>query len=394
MRDLLRVKFLCLPAIAFIAAFAGCTAGEKTAATPAAGSDAKTDAAATAPATAGDTAPAPAPEGGIPGTPAAAGSGAPVPGAGPAPGAPGSMQPPPSPLTPSGPPGQVVAKVNSTTITRGQFDFTVKNIVGDQNVPPDKQAEFRRRVLDEMIDRELLYQKAVASNVTLTDAELTESMSKIKAGFPDEKAFAAQLAKDSMDVAGIQSIVRHAMVIDKYVKAEIIPKVKVTPEDEAKFYEESKEKMKRPAGVRASHILIRAAKDAPADQKAAAKVKADEALAKAKKGDDFAALAKEYSQDPGSAPNGGDLGFFPKGQMVPEFDAAAWSMQKGQISGIVVTDFGYHIIKVTDKRPEGYAPIEEVRPQIKDYLNMQKTQQDLQKLAQSLRATAKIDVTL
>ena len=126
-------------------------------------------------------------------------------------------------------------------------------------------------------------------------------MTKIKAGFPDEKAFREQLAKDDMDLPGITTIVRHAMVIDKYVKSEVAAKVRVNPEEEAKFYEENKEKMKRPEAVRASHILLRAQKDAPAARKQAAKAKAEEVDARAKKGDDFAALAKEFSQDPGSA---------------------------------------------------------------------------------------------
>jgi peptidyl-prolyl cis-trans isomerase C len=152
--------------------------------------------------------------------------------------------------------------------------------------------------------------------------------------------------------------------------------------------------MKRPEAIRASHVLLRAQKDAPADQAKAAKAKAEEVDAKAKKGDDFAALAKEFSQDPGSAQNGGDLGFFSKGQMVPEFEKAAWGLKKGEVSDVVQTDYGFHVIKVTDRRAEGYAPIEEVRPQIKEYLTMQMTQQDLQKLAQTLRAAAKVDITL
>ena len=204
-------------------------------------------------------------------------------------------------------------------------------------------------------------------------------MTKIKAGFPDEKAFREQLAKDDMDLPGITTIVRHAMVIDKYVKSEVAAKVRVNPEEEAKFYEENKEKMKRPEAVRASHILLRAQKDAPAARKQAAKAKAEEVDARAKKGDDFAALAKEFSQDPGSAKNGGDLGFFSKGQMVPDFEKAAWGLKKGEVSDIVQTEYGFHVIKVTDRRAEGYAPLEEVRPQIKEYLTMQMTQQDLQK---------------
>jgi len=372
----------------------GDSSGTGGAAKPADGSAASTGSApATAPPASPEGSPAPATP---PATPPAPNSGA-APGnaAGQPPGspAPGAAAAPAIPIVPSGPPAQVVAKVNGQPITRGELDFTVKGMAQGR-VPPEKHAEFRKGVLDSLIDQELVYQKAVASKVQVTPAEVNASIAQVRSNFPDQKTFESELAKDGMTMATVESMFRHNMVIDKYIKTTVVGQVKVTQEDEAKFYQENQDKMKHPEQVRASHILLHFAKDTPPDQKAAQKAKAEEALAKARSGSDFGALAREYSQDPGSAQRGGDLGYFEKGRMVAPFDKAAFSMKVGAISDIVETDFGYHIIKVTDHRPEGVTPIDDVRQKIHEFLASQKVQGEVQKLTASLRKQAKVEVNL
>ena len=152
--------------------------------------------------------------------------------------------------------------------------------------------------------------------------------------------------------------------------------------------------MKHAEQMRASHILLRVEQGAPPGQKQAQKAKAEEILARARKGEDFGALAKQYSQDPGSAVRGGDLGYFGKGAMVPAFDSTAWALKPGEISGVVETQFGYHIVKATEKRPEGYAPLADVKARIHDHLVNQKVKEDTQKVIAGLRAQAKIDVRM
>jgi len=283
--------------------------------------------------------------------------------------------------------------VNGKPITRGELDFTVKGMAQGR-VPPERHAAFRRDVLNSLIDQELVYQKAVESKVDVTPAEVSASIAQVRSTFPDQKAFEAELAKDGMTIATVESMFRHNMIIDKYIKTAVVGQVKVTPEDEAKFYQENLDKMKHPEQVRASHILVRVEQNAPPEQKAAQKAKAEEALAKARSGSDFAALAKEYSQDPGSAERGGDLGYFGKGSMVPPFEQAAFGLKVGAISDLVETNFGYHIIKVTDHRPEGVAPIADVRERIHEYLANQKVQGEVQKLTASLRKQAKVEISL
>lgn len=302
---------------------------------------------------------------------------------------------PTSPITPSGPPTQVVATVNGQAITRGEMDFMVKNVMkGQSEAPTNQHAQIRQRVLDEMINKELLYQKAKLADITVTPDELSDTMKRIKSDFRDDKAFAEQLRKDNMSMSGVEAMVRQGLVIDKFLDTSVKVKIKVPPAEEEKFYADNKEMMKHPEQIRASHILLRTGQGATEEMKKAQRAKAEEALSRARKGEDFAALAKQYSQDVQTAANGGDLGFFAKGQMVPAFDTAAWALKPGEISGVVETNFGYHIIKAIERRPEGYTPINDVRARIHEHLVNQHVHDDMQKAITDLRSQAKINVTL
>lgn len=396
---LLRSSFLL--AVALAGTVVGCKAGDKTAASDPSGKPHSLPGAVTAdknpgaPPAGGSTAPSPTP---APGS-APPGSSQPAPAAPDAPGIPPPGQADAAkagpPITPSGPPEQVVAKVNGTTITRGELDFAVRNIStnNERQFPPEKHAELRKTVLDELVDQELLYQKAISSTVKVTDAEFSDSMTKLKSGFSDEKAFSEQLAKDGLKQAQLEAMIRHRMVISKYVRSNIVEHIKVLPEDESKFYETNKDKLKHPEQIRASHILRLVKQGATPAEKDAQKAKINEALARAKKGEDFAALAREYSED-GSKAQGGDLGFFGKGAIGPAFDTAAWALKAGEVSGLVESQFGFHIIKLTDHRPEGYVPLTEVKDQIDKQLTNEKIQAELEKLRATLRTGAKVDITL
>jgi len=161
-----------------------------------------------------------------------------------------------------------------------------------------------------------------------------------------------------------------------------------------KFYDENGERMQRPEQVNASHILIGFKPGATDADKAAAKKKAEEVAAKLKAGGDFAQLAKDNSDDPGSKVQGGDLGWFSKGQMVPAFDTAAFALKPGETSGVVESEFGFHIIRVKEHRPAGQAPFAEAKEQITNYLKESALRDALTKLVSELRAKAKVEVAI
>ena len=128
------------------------------------------------------------------------------------------------------------------------------------------------------------------------------------------------------------------------------------------------------------------------EQKSAAKAKAAAALKQVRGGADFAAVARAQSQDPGSAPNGGDLGFFPRGQMTPAFEEAAFKLKTGAVSNIVETPFGFHIIKSLGRRPARTAPFDEVSGQIKDFLTQGQREQKLEQFIAQAKSKSKLEV--
>jgi peptidyl-prolyl cis-trans isomerase D len=157
-------------------------------------------------------------------------------------------------------------------------------------------------------------------------------------------------------------------------------KVNLPAADVERAYNNNIEQYSTPEQVRASHVLLKT----EGKDDAAVKAKAEEILKQAKSGADFAELAKKYSEDEGSAKNGGDLDYFGRGRMVPEFDQAVFAMQPGQISDLVKTQYGYHIIKLVDKKTATTRSLQDVRQQIVDQLSYERAQSQASDLAESL----------
>jgi peptidyl-prolyl cis-trans isomerase D len=182
----------------------------------------------------------------------------------------------------------------------------------------------------------------------------------------------------------------YVLVDDKAVEG----RVQVTDAEIQAFYDQNKDTFSRPEERRARHILVKV--DAAADQATldAAQKTIESVAARARAGADFAQLAAQYSDDPGSKNQGGDLGFFPRGRMVPEFDEAVFSMAPGSISDPVRTSFGYHVIQLLEVRPAGQRPLAEVKEQIKGQLRFPRLREEASKLAKELHAKVKAGTDL
>jgi peptidyl-prolyl cis-trans isomerase C len=182
------------------------------------------------------------------------------------------------------------------------------------------------------------------------------------------------------------------MQISAMLEAELGARAAVTPQQVTEFYEKNPTEFQQGERLRASHILVRVpANSSPAEVEAARK-KAAGILAEVKAGKDFAALAKQHSDDPGSGANGGDLGFFERGQMVPPFEQAAFALPPGQTSDLVQSDFGFHIIRTIDKQPGRTVSLEEVRPRIEEFLLGQNREAQTRAFVESLRAKGKVEL--
>ena len=288
----------------------------------------------------------------------------------------------------------VLARVNGETVTRTEFEEYIRNLEGQAGspIPADQRDRIYRGVLDQLVGYKLLLQEAQARKVAVPDADVGARIAEVKKQFPSEDLFMQPLIDRKMTLDQIKADARRDMSIAKLIDAEIAPRIAVKPAQVDDFYKNNPDKFVEPERVRASHILIAAAENADAATKAQAKAKAQQILKDLKAGKDFAALARQHSQDPGSAVNGGDLGFFPQGQMVGPFNDAAFSLKPGATSDLVETQFGYHIIRVAEKQPSRTAPLEEMRPRIEEFLKHQNRESETESFVKALRSKSKVEI--
>jgi peptidyl-prolyl cis-trans isomerase C len=303
--------------------------------------------------------------------------------------------PPPAakPVPPQLP--EIVARVNDETISGKELDDAVKAVAGRAGpVPPDERDRVYRAVLDNMIGYRLIIQEAKARKIAVPDAEVDAQLAQIRAQFPNDAQFQQALAAQKTTLEAVRNDTRDEMSAEKLVEGEIASKVAVQPAAVNDFYQKNQDKFQQGPRVRASHILIGIPQNADAATKQQAKGKAEALLTDLKAGKDFAATAKANSQDPGSAPNGGDLGYFEKGQMVPPFEQAAFALKAGEMSEVVETQFGYHIIKVAEKQDSRVVPLEEAKQQIEQYLAQQNRHAQTELFVNALKAKAKIEILI
>jgi peptidyl-prolyl cis-trans isomerase C len=309
-----------------------------------------------------------------------------------------SAQTPPAPAEAPAPPKpmpaqlpDVLARVNGEPVTRIDFDRLIKNMeAGRGAIPAERRDEVLRGALDQLITYSVLKQEAASRKFAVSDADIDAQVASMQKQFPTQAEFDKALSARNTTVEQLKADARVDMAINKMMEAEVALAVAATDTDAKDFYDRNPDKFTQPESVRASHILI-LTKDADEAAKKAARTTIDALLKRAKAGEDFAALAKEHSQD-GSASQGGDLGFFPRGRMVPEFDQAAFALKPGEISEVVSTQFGYHIIKLTEKKQGSTVPFDQVKPQVVEYLSNQKKQQRVDSFIDQAKKRAKIEV--
>lgn len=245
--------------------------------------------------------------------------------------------------------GQVMAEVNGGSITTGDFERELKNLPEYLKAMADTP-QGRKEMLDTMVIRELILQQASKDGL--------DKGQEIEAKMQDLKK---------------------RLIVESFLKKKVESESTVSDEDMKKFYEQNKDKFKSGEQMKASHILVKTEKEAK------------DVLAQIKAGGNFEELAKKNSVDSSSA-KGGDLGWFGKGSMVPAFEKAALELKENQVSDVVKSDFGFHIIKLTGKRAAGTRPFEEVKDQIKGAIMPTKQQEIFQKIKEELKKSAKINI--
>lgn len=258
-----------------------------------------------------------------------------------------------------------VATVNGSDITKQQLYDKLVEAGGEST-------------LQNLITTTLVDQEAKKANITITEEDINTEIENLKTQLGGEEALNAALQQSSMTLDDLKKQIPLQLEIRRLVE----PKVKITDEDIQKYYDENKATFNQEEQVRASHILV------------ATKEEADAIVKQLSEGADFAELAKEKSSDTGSKDNGGDLDFFKKGDMVAEFADTAFSMKVGETSGAVKTDYGYHIIKVTDRKEAHNYTLAEKKEEITKTLKEQKVSEMSTTWLEELTTGAKITNSL
>ena len=290
---------------------------------------------------------------------------------------------------------QKIALVNGTVIKQAELDSETQRYLDrlqrTGRFPNDlERKEIKKQVLENLIARELLYQQSQKKGIKVDQKEIDEQLTGLKGRFPSEAEFKNALSRNNLTEADLRFQFERDLAIKKLLDGQIGDKVAVSEKETRAYYDSNLETFKKPEQVRASHILIKVDPGADEAKKAEARKKIESLQTKLKKGEDFGALAKEYSEGP-SGPKGGDLGFFGRGQMVKPFEETAFAMKPGQVSDMVETNFGYHLIMVTDRTPEGTLPYEEVKDKLQQFLKQQKVQEAIAQYVETLKGKAKIE---
>ena len=293
----------------------------------------------------------------------------------------------------------VIARIGKTEIKWEQLDPAVNTFIKQFNArgrtfPMDQIGRLRYDVLNEMVTRELVLQETVGHEPTNLAAQVQELIATSKAQAGSAEAYAKAVADLGITPDEYAKRVREMILIQETIKRAVEDKLKVTTDDCQKFYNENRSKFAIPEQVRASHILILCPAEATAEVKTQKLAQVQATLALVKGGESFADVARKFSEDPGSKEQGGDLGFFARGRMVPEFETAAFALATNQVSDVVTTHYGYHIIKAVERKPAGERSFADSKDNIEAYLKNRQGEPMAQQYLKGLRDKAKVEILL
>lgn len=293
-------------------------------------------------------------------------------------------------------PDNLIATVNDAEITQEAYDQAIaqtQDRLAQQGQPvADADLDtLRADILDQLIAEELLYQEAQERSLSLEDGEVDSQIEQMRARFEGDEGWQQALEANNVTEEELREQIERNALIQQLIASSVDEPGEVTDEEVRTFYDENPEFFEQGEQVSARHILIDTGELETDAELEDARRRAEDIRQELVNGADFATLAEERSEGP-SAPRGGDLGTFGRGQMVPAFEEAAFALEEGEISQVVESEFGFHVIQVTEKMDSGRTPVEEVSESIRQYLAQQKQAQALDDYVEGLRAEADVRV--
>ena len=291
-------------------------------------------------------------------------------------------------------PQRVIATVNGVGILRADFETAVAQTLQSfqmqgQFVGDDELEVFRSDVLDQLIAEELLYQAALRQSLTVSEQSVASQFQQIRAQFDTAERWQEALEANDTSESELREQIRRNDLIQQLMMTALADTAEVTEAEVRRFYDENPQFFDQGEQIAARHIIVSTQGMTSDEEIAAARGRMEDIRRQIVEGGDFAELAREYSED-GSAAQGGDLGSFGRGMMVPEFEAVAFALEPGEISEVVRTQFGFHVVEVTEKLDSGLIPIDQVSGSIRQYLGQQRQADAIEDYVDQLRDEATI----
>ena len=285
---------------------------------------------------------------------------------------------------------EVVAKVNGKPIYENQLDVELtRQLQKHKNPQPEIIEKLRQNALDKVIEREVLFQASQNLDIPDADEKAEENFLAIKEKIGSEERFQSYLKAYKQTSQQMRTTARQKIFMDEYLKRQGLLEPAVSEEEIKAFYQ--KASFKREEAVHLKHILVAIDEEAEPTEKEQLRQKAEKLRRMIIEGADFSELAKEHSDSAEAEKAGGDLGYIKRDYMPAEFDKVVFSLKDNEVSHIIETKFGYHIVKLIDKRPAGNTPYDEVHDFIKKYLQNQRRPQMIAAHIEELKLKAKIE---
>jgi peptidyl-prolyl cis-trans isomerase C len=293
---------------------------------------------------------------------------------------------------------EVVAVVEGVEIKNAELNRALAAILGQQgrtvaSIPAEQKPTVYRMVLDQLIVDRLIAKRS--AEIKVSDAEIEGKVDELKKNFGTEEEFQTQLQKTGQTLDKLKENIRANLRQQHWVDEQLKGKDEVADAEAEDYYKKNPEKFQAPEKIRASHILLALPQDAKPETVQEKEKAAKAVLDRVKKGEDFAKVAEEVSDDPSAKQNKGDLDFFSREQMVPEFADAAFKLKQDEVSSAPVrSQFGYHIIKQTGRKDAETITFDKAKPQLMAYLKNQKKQGEISKVVKAMREKADVKVNL
>lgn len=291
----------------------------------------------------------------------------------------------------------IAAIVNDEIITylelNREYALVLKEEEKRGTVSPEAIIKLRREVLDSMIDRKLVKQKIKELNIVVSEEEVRQSIEDVKRqNKMSQEALVSALLSQGITFDQYKVQMKEQLERLRLMSQEVKSKIQVSEREIREYYDANRSSYTEEPTYRARHIFLKVDKKATNAEIKKIMAKAADVVSEAKSSSDFAGLAKKYSDDPGAEKDGGDLGTFKKGDMLPEIESAVINMKPGEISELVTTPAGFHIIKLEEKSPEKLKPFESVKASIDDLLYRKKSEERFKQWAEELRKGAAVDI--